>query len=78
VTGVVTRECDRCGKETKDYTIFVENLKRKVLFKDFGVNWRIIYSRYLKKQEKRARDTPTSASFEHGNENSGSFDEFLR
>ena len=38
------------GKERQVYTILVENLKRKILFEDLGVNLRIICSRYLKNQ----------------------------
>ena len=50
----MSREYGRHGKERKGYTIWVENIKRKVLFKDLGVNWRIIYGRYLKKRDGRA------------------------
>ena len=50
----MSRECGRRGKEREVYTILVTNLNRKVLFKDLGVNWRIICSRYLKNQDERA------------------------
>ena len=79
----MNRECGRHGKEREVFTILFENLRRKILFKDLGVKWRIICSRYLKKQDASAewnfvaRDTPTSTSFEQDNENSGSFKEFL-
>jgi len=49
----MSRECCRHVKEREVYMILVENLKRKILFKDLGVNWRIICSRYIKNEDER-------------------------